>query len=201
MKALDWLHGSQVHPRRVQALRRLLLDLLPDQGTLLDVGCGDGLLSEQIAVARPGLQVSGIDVLVRGDARIPVAKFDGQTIPLEDNSVDHVLFVDVLHHTDDPFVLLQEAQRVSRHEILIKDHTRNGVLAASTLRFMDWVGNARHGVALPYNYWSQEQWEHAFEELELTIRDWISELHLYPAPADWVFGRSLHFITRLSVSA
>ena len=39
--------------------------------------------------------------------------------------------------------------------IVLKDHTRNGLFSGSTLRFMDWVGNARHGVRLPYNYWPE----------------------------------------------
>jgi hypothetical protein len=39
---------------------------------------------------------------------------------------------------------------------LIKDHTLNGFLAGLTLRFMDWVGNACYGIALPYHYWSQQ---------------------------------------------
>ena len=67
-----------------------------------------------------------------------------------DASFDVVMFVDVLHHTDDPLLLLQEAQRVGKI-ILVKDHFRKGFLAGPTLRFMDWVGNAHHGVVLPYN--------------------------------------------------
>ena len=55
------------------------------------------------------------------------------------------MFVDVLHHTDDPMVLLREAGRVASGFVLIKDHTQNGILAGRRLRFMDWVGNARHG--------------------------------------------------------
>ncbi len=50
-----------------------------------------------------------------------------------------------------PARLLAEAKRVSRGGIVIKDHFREGVLADATLRFMDWVGNAQHGVVLPYN--------------------------------------------------
>jgi hypothetical protein len=110
-----------------------------------------------------------------------------------------VLFVDVLHHTTDPDVLLREACRVTRQVVLIKDHTRNGLLAGTTLRLMDWVGNAHHGVALPYNYWTRREWMDALERLGLRIELWDGRPRLYPRPANWIFGRSLHFIARLGL--
>jgi SAM-dependent methyltransferase len=137
--------------------------------------------------------------LVRDHTHIPVAPFDGVTIPHAAGSFDTVLFVDVLHHTADPMVLLREARRVTRQSIVIKDHLRDGFFAGMVLGFMDWVGNKKHGVVLPYNYWSRQQWLDAFQELGLTIVTWMNDLKLYPVPADWVFGRSLHFIARLDV--
>jgi hypothetical protein len=73
------------------------------------------------------------------------------------------MFVDVLHHTQDPMVLLREAVQVARKAIVIKDHTLNGFMAGLTLRLLDWVGNARHGVALPYTYRPQQRWWEAFD--------------------------------------
>ena len=61
-------------------------------------------------------------------------------------------------------------------------------------RFMDRIGNARHGVALPYNYWTSEQWDRAIRELGLRAAVWKRDLGLYPKPAQWLFERSLHFI-------
>jgi hypothetical protein len=94
-------------------------------------------------------------------------------------------------------VLLREAARVARRAIVIKDHTLTGFLAGPTLRFMDWIGNARHGVELPYNYWTLKRWKAAFTELGVAVDVWITDVGLYPWPADLAFGRSLHFITRL----
>jgi hypothetical protein len=107
------------------------------------------------------------------------------------------MFVDVLHHTDDPMVLLREAIRVSRSLIVIKDHTADGFLANPTLRLMDRVGNARHGITLPFNYWTRQRWLEAFQTMGLTVRRWNSELEIYPWPASVIFGRSLHFATAL----
>lgn len=196
MNVLDRVHGDYVFSRRTRILSDLLLQLLPSQGTVLDVGCGDGTIASLIMQQRPGLQLQGIDILVRPKPLIPVTKFDGRTIPLADKSVDAVMFVDVLHHANDPFVLLDEARRVARQMVVIKDHTRDGLLAESRLRFMDWVGNARHGVALPYNYFSTAQWRDAAQSHGLKVDQWLTDLRIYPWWADWIFGSSLHFTAR-----
>ena len=199
MSLLDYLHGDYVHPRRVQVLQRCLAQLIPQESSVLDVGCGDGVLGSLIMSDRPDLHYMGIDVLVRKDARIPVTAFDGLHLPYPDRSWDFVMFVDVLHHTEDPMVLLREAARVSRRGLLIKDHLVDAFAAGTRLKFMDIVGNRRHGVALPFNYWRNEQWITAFRELEFSVNSWNVNLQLYPSPADWIFGRSLHFVGRLDL--
>ena len=103
----------------------------------------------------------------------------------------------MLHHTADPTILLREAHRVAIRHVLIKDHYREGVAANARLRFMDWVGNARFGVALPYNYWTRLQWDIAWHEIGLRPESLTTRLSLYPKPADWVFGAKLHFIALL----
>jgi len=199
MNVMAGIHGGYVHPHRVRVLCHRFCQVIPRGARVLDVGSGDGWLARLIMTERPDVVITGIDVLVRDHTHIPVAPFDGVTIPHAAGSFDTVLFVDVLHHTADPMVLLREARRVTRQSIVIKDHLRDGFFAGMVLGFMDWVGNKKHGVVLPYNYWSRQQWLDAFQELGLTIVTWMNDLKLYPVPADWVFGRSLHFIARLDV--
>jgi SAM-dependent methyltransferase len=199
MSWLDAAHGRFVHPRRIEVLSRHFAAILPPAASVLDVGCGDGRLASLIATKRPDLSFRGIDVLLRSDAAIMVSGFDGTTIPFEKLSFDVVMFSDVLHHTADPAALMGEASRVARRAIAIKDHLLNGALAGPTLAFMDRVGNKRHGVALPYNYWTHTQWVSAFRELQLEVEAWEQKLRLYPFPTNLFFDRSLHFITRLRV--
>ncbi|MGP1385950.1 MAG: class I SAM-dependent methyltransferase [Thainema sp.] len=198
MKAIDYVHEGYVHGRRVRVLSKAMVELIPPGARVLDVGCGDGLVSSLIQLERPDISIEGIDVLVRGKTHIPVTHFDGQNLPYADNSFDVVMFIDVLHHTTDPTVLLGEAARVAKDCVLIKDHTKNGLLAGPTLWFMDTVGNARHGVALPCNYWPKKRWYEAFRNLNLEISYWTNKVALYPWWAMWLFGRSLHCIVRLN---
>ena len=194
MSLLDAIHGRHVLERRARVLSERLAGALPPAVQVLDVGCGDGLLDRLIMEKRPDVSIEGLDVLLRPQAHIPVSMFDGRTIPRADASYDMVMFVDVLHHTEDPLVLLREAVRVARDGLLVKDHCLDGWLAGPTLRFMDRVGNARHRVALPFNYWPEARWREAFATLGLDVATFDRRIGLYPPPADWVFGRGLHFI-------
>jgi ubiquinone/menaquinone biosynthesis C-methylase UbiE len=197
MQVVEQLHGGYVHPRRVRVLAQSISELVQPDSRLLDVGCGDGLVAREVAQRRPDIHTVGIDVLVRTSARIPVSAFDGQNIPFPDGAFDSVMLIDVLHHSDDPKRLLAEATRVARSELILKDHLMDRPLSAPILRFMDRVGNERHGVESVYNYWSTARWHAAFEELGLDVMTWVSDPPLYPWPANLVFGRGLHFIAKL----
>jgi SAM-dependent methyltransferase len=195
------LHQKLVFPRRVDRLVAHLLSVFPDSGSVLDIGAGDGQIARRLMDLRPGLEIRGVDVLVRPSTRIPVEEFDGARLPVGDKSVDFTMLIDVLHHTDDPVALMLEAARASRQGVIIKDHVAGGSVDRATLRLMDWVGNAGHGVRLPYNYLSRTQWDSAVRAAGLTEERWISTLHLYPFPASMLFDRTLHFIARLAIRA
>jgi SAM-dependent methyltransferase len=200
VNVLERVHGARVHPRRVRVLADWLAPLLPANARVLDVGCGDGLVGRFIAERRPDVVVRGVDVQIRPHTHIPVNQFDGRHLPRETDKPEIVMFVDVLHHTDDPMVLLREAAQTATKGILIKDHTLDGLLAGPTLRFMDRVSNVKHGVSIPYNYWPKRQWLEACSQLGMNVTAWFADLKIYPGPADWIFGRSLHFVARLEAS-
>jgi SAM-dependent methyltransferase len=195
MGIVDSLH-DRVQARRVDVLARhlTLVSVIPPRCTVVDVGSGDGRLSAAIGRLRPDAGISGLDVLPQAPTEIPVKLFDGATIPLPDRSVDVVLFVDVLHHTSDPLILLREARRVMRRVVVIKDYTLDGFLAGPRLRFIDRFSGAGQGVTSPRNYWTSPQWDRAIQALGLRAAVWKKGLGLYPKPAQWLFERSLHFI-------
>jgi SAM-dependent methyltransferase len=196
-RAVDFLHGRLIANRRIDVLTTWFAEMLPLSANVLDVGCGDGAISAILQTKRPDLRLRGIDVLPRPQTHIPVELFDGVSFPFEDGSFDVVLFSDVLHHTNETAALLREARRVAARNVVIKDHYREGVAAGARLRLMDWVGNARFGVALPYNYWTKLQWKATWQNLDLDPLRIETRLGLYPVPADWIFGAKLHFIALL----
>ncbi len=197
MNLFETAHQSFISGRRAVVLAERLAELVPRNSSVLDVGCGDGEIAWLLSHRRRDLRISGVDVLVRDDKRVPVEAFDGCTLPYADDSFDVVSFIDVLHHCQEPLELLREARRVARRAILIKDHALQGVAAEPTLRFMDGVGNRRYGVSLPFNYWTPDEWTEAFAALELTVEQRLQRLRLYPWPLTLAFDRRLHFVARL----
>ena len=195
---LNAVHGAAVFNRRVRVLAAHLAKAIPGPGRVLDLGCGDGSVAIALMATRPDLRVEGVDVLVRPETRIPVTRYDGTTLPFEDQSFDYVTIVDVLHHTTDPAAVLAEAARVARKGIVVKDHLLEGVLAGPTLRLMDWVGNRGHGVVLPYNYLTRGGWEEVFAKARLTPVSSRDRLDLYPPPFSWFFDRKFHFVAFLA---
>jgi SAM-dependent methyltransferase len=194
---LESVHAKLVFGRRVRVLADAIVARLPQGARVLDIGCGSGDLAALIMRLRPDVTIEGIDVLVRPGTAIPVTAFDGYHAPFPDGAFDVAIIVDVLHHADEPERLLAEAARVAR-QVVVKDHLRDGFAAYPTLRFMDWVGNAAHGVRLPYNYLSLAEWKQAWANLGLRTRDFATTLALYPRPFSWLFGRKLHFVSTLS---
>lgn len=201
---MNWLeraHDRHHHRRRLRVLGRHLCELLPPRASVLDVGCGDGLLTRYVADERPDLVLRGVDVFVRGATHVPVDRFDGQQLPHADACFDAVLFVDVLHHAADPAALLREGARVSRRWLVLKDHSADGLLADATLAFMDRVSNRRHGIEIPHHYWPRARWRAEFAALGLAIEEWRPSLGLYPWWSRFAFERGLHFAARLRVGA
>jgi SAM-dependent methyltransferase len=187
------VHRKIIMARRVQKISEGISSLLPESAvSILDVGAGTGELAMAVKELRPEVEVSGVDVYVRPKTFIPVKKYDGGLLPFHDCSFDTVMTVDVLHHCSDPIAVLKECSRVSREWVIIKDHIADSYFDNVKLRFMDWVGNRAHGVALPYNYFSTVQWQNAFREAGLISIKNIAELNIYPLPLNVIFGGSLH---------
>ncbi|MGH7718640.1 MAG: methyltransferase domain-containing protein [Gemmatimonadaceae bacterium] len=197
MSVIDLLHEEYILGRRARLLAARLGARLPREAAVLDVGCGDGAVAKHLLSSRPDLDYRAVEVVVRPDCLVPALPFDGRTLPVPDASVDVVMFVDVLHHADDAVALLAEGARVARRAVVVKDHDSGRPFAEPTLRFMDRVGNARHGVALPYSYWPRRRWNEVFASLGLRVEHWEQGLGLYPPPASWLFGGSLQFLATL----
>ncbi len=190
-------HRRTVSGRRARVLSDFLAARIPAGASVLDIGCGDGTIANLITHKTPTVGIRGIEFAPRPTCLIECAPFDGTTIPHPSASFDVCMFVDVLHHAQNAqgiTRLLSEACRVSRRFVLIKDHLSESRFDFKTLQFMDWVGNRPHGVVLPYNYQSRDQWNQYFSLAGLNVRDWNNHIPIYPFPFSALFGRRLHFI-------
>jgi SAM-dependent methyltransferase len=199
--AVGYLHDRGILHRRVTTLASAIAPLLPKSARVLDVGCGDGLLDEALLDMRPDLRIEGVDVLVRADTPIPVREFDGWQLPFADGEYDVAMAIDVFHHASDAEALMGEMKRVARGPLVIKDHLLHGLPSELILRVMDWVGNSRHGVRLPFSYWSEAEWRSAWDRCGIRPVSILRHLNLYPLPLSLIFERDMHFIATLEPMA
>ena len=154
---------------RTERLVKKLSPYLRNVKSLLDVGSADGKIASRLVQENPNMIVECFDVVLQKEPSIPVKKYDGKSLPFKEGSFECVMLVDVLHHTDDPEILLKEAIRVSKKRILIKDHYYRSGLDVILLRILDYLGNKSFGIRLPYKYLRRSQWEGLFEKLGLKI--------------------------------
>ncbi|MDQ2701031.1 MAG: class I SAM-dependent methyltransferase [Actinomycetota bacterium] len=106
-------------------------ELLPS-GSVLDVGCGTGVVATRLADA--GYDVTGVDPsagmlehLRENDARVTAVQGSATELPFEDSGFDLTMCVAVMHHIADPHAVhaaLGEMVRVTRPGglILVWDH-------------------------------------------------------------------------------
>lgn len=87
--------------------------VLPARADVLDVGCGNGFIAHHLS-GLLGTTVVGLDVGTSTTARINYLPYDGRHFPLQDRSFDAVLLCYVLHHAQDPRLVLNEVSRVLR---------------------------------------------------------------------------------------
>jgi ubiquinone/menaquinone biosynthesis C-methylase UbiE len=105
---------------KVSNIRLLCASIIPS--TVLDIGAGEGAVSQGLADCKFGQSHFAIDISASGVERIRNRKiptlvesrqFDGYTIPYADATFDLAILSHVLEHVEHPRLLLNEAARVA----------------------------------------------------------------------------------------
>jgi 2-polyprenyl-6-hydroxyphenyl methylase/3-demethylubiquinone-9 3-methyltransferase len=131
-----------INPVRLGFFKRVIdreKALTPCRRRLLDVGCGGGILAEELA--RLGFDVIGIDPApetidtARAHAETSGLAIEyrtgaGECLPFANEAFDHVVCCDVLEHVDDVSRVLGEVARVLRPGGLFLYDTVNRTLTS-----------------------------------------------------------------------
>src|SRR5262245_52157821 len=95
------------------------------EGLVLDLGCGNGAFTERLA--RGGAVVTGLDFspyLLSQNANHRLVCGDATCLPFPDASFDLVFEANLLHHVQDPTVVLREMNRVTRKYVVVLEPNR-----------------------------------------------------------------------------
>jgi SAM-dependent methyltransferase len=200
MKRYLKLHDKWLRLPRQENLIRHISALLPSSPTtLLDIGSGDGRLAAALQTRHPNLTITAVDNAPPPVTAIPTLSYDGVRLPLEDNIIDHVMLIDVLHHADNIPHLLSEAVRVARQSIIIKDHYCENVFDYARLWLTEHSRNFHVGMAMPLNYVSENGFKSITGELRLTPLHHQTHIDIFNKPIDYLFGGHLNFISQFRV--
>ena len=141
-----------------------------DRGmAVLDVGCGEGYVGEELG-GRGVQEVAGVDIVdLRRNKTGTFALYDGRTLPFPDDRFDLVILSFVLHHVPDELKigLVREALRVTRAKVFILEDTPTTALD----RFV----SQRHGDSYrrkidsdaPFGFLTPAEWRWLFRGMGL----------------------------------
>ena len=137
--------------------------------SVLDVGCGEGYVLDELA-ARGAGEVFGVDIVdIRRNRATPFRLYDGTDLPFIDRRFDLVMLSFVLHHVPDgrKRALLREALRVSRGTVFVVEDT--------PVTTIDRLFSRRHGESYrkrikstaPYGFLTTGEWRWLFHGMGL----------------------------------
>lgn len=155
--------SKRVGNYRIRILRRALSPHV--KGSILDVGCGDTVLTYSL-----NKKAVGIDVRAPKKTNIKFFLYDGENIPFRDKSFDCLMCNFVLHHSKRPNKLLNEMCRVTKKRIIIFEDKYITLfdkivvqLAHIYLLFVfRWTFN-------PFHFRSPNEWEKTFKKHKLKV--------------------------------
>lgn len=99
-------------------------------GTILDLGCGDGSIDRILAERSPRKQITGVDLEAHAQWREKLPKnlklqaASVYDLPFKEKSFDVVMMKDVLHHMPEPEKVLIQVAKLAKKQVLIIEANR-----------------------------------------------------------------------------
>lgn len=137
-------------------------------GSVLDLGGGSGEIASRVAALGHDVTVADVrDWRSYQHRDLPFITIQNNRIDLADHSIDTVLVLMVLHHSEDPESLLREVFRVTKQRVIIIESVTNTLTAYHYGCLMDWFYNhivhyeedPEKKVPVPCNFLPATGWE------------------------------------------
>jgi ubiquinone/menaquinone biosynthesis C-methylase UbiE len=129
---------------------------------VLDLGAGNGLLALEVK-NQLDKEVVLVDIVDYNYTDLPLILYNPEDkIPLADEEVDTTILYTVLHHASDPKHLLEEATRVTKQRLVIKEAYIDEEDIRMANSFFDWFYNRVIGdedITVPLNFLKLEEWK------------------------------------------
>jgi SAM-dependent methyltransferase len=157
---------------RASATRvRLLLEAheaeIPSGSRVLDIGCGNGLISRAIA-DRFGVEVHGADIENLLTHDLPFHPIIDGRIAVPDRSFDLALYTDVLHHIEKPRQqsALREALRIAPTVLVFEQHpTITAKVLDVIMAYVVYAGRE----PLPLSHRTPDDWQRLIADVPAVV--------------------------------
>jgi cyclopropane fatty-acyl-phospholipid synthase-like methyltransferase len=167
---------------------------LPDEGPVLDIGCGFGLFSLYYAATGPRRFVRGLDV---NGPRVALARRAARRLGLDnvayeesdardfkgDGEVAAAYMLDIVHHVPPasvpPLLRALRSALPAGGRLLVKDVDTH----PAPKRWFTWALDKAMAPSVPVHYWSAAALSRALDEAGFTVRrhlmvDWLPYPHV-----------------------
>lgn len=145
---------------------RPLVPLLPKDTPVLDIGSGNGLAAHLLQ--NRGVQIVPLDIHEgHYHPSMRPMVYDGRNIPFPDNHFEYGIILTVLHHVDDPDVLLREIMRVCKKLIIMEDIYKSNLQKRVTF-WMDTAANLFYSPC-PHTNKDDAGWKQTFSDMGYTL--------------------------------
>ena len=143
-------------------------NFIKEGSRVLDLGCGCGIAGKTFQDFFRA-EVFGVDIKDYRVSSLPFQIYDGFHLPFPNDSFDTVLISYVLHHAEDPIILLKEAKRTARDKVIIYEDLLDGFFSSLFCKI--------HGISFAkligdYNklsFRSEKEWENVFDKIGLNV--------------------------------
>ncbi|MBV6393253.1 MAG: hypothetical protein KPEEDBHJ_02492 [Anaerolineales bacterium] len=155
---------------RARRLANHLIEIAGSHETILD--CGSGTMSIASLLQKgSGARIIGTDILDLNETDMEMCICPGEFLPFADSSVDAVLLIFVLHHSQDNMKILQECIRVARTRVIIFEDVYRNPFELGIVKFFDRLGNRiiSTAIPLPFTFKSEEEWGRVFSSFNVKL--------------------------------
>jgi 2-polyprenyl-6-hydroxyphenyl methylase/3-demethylubiquinone-9 3-methyltransferase len=160
-----------------------ILSEIEKNSSILDIGCGAGLLTN--ALAKAGHKVAGIDLSPSSlemakqqdtAGQIDYRMANAYDLPFPNQSLDVVCAMDVLEHVEEPNLLIAEASRVLKPNGLFFFHTfnRNPLSYLVIIKGVEWcVRNTPPNMHVYPLFIKPDELSELCHRHELQVKKWV----------------------------
>lgn len=163
---VEQLREQRMAERGARTFDRFV-DIL-EPGTLLDLGGGSGEIGRMAQARGNTVTLADIrDWRSHASRSLPFIQISNNTIPVESESIDTVIVLMALHHSNDPKAMLAEAFRVARRDVIVIESVTNTLEEYLFGCWIDWfynrilhfVEDAELRIPVPCNFLPATGWE------------------------------------------